>query len=91
MNFAIVSAYCANTFRRLRDEEEGLALTEYLLLLGLMVGGVIAAVGAFGGALSSGWTDWGGWAGATISDPWADNFTDPGTTAPTGTTAGGGT
>lgn len=72
MNFAIYAAYCANTFRRLRDEEDGLALTEYLLLLGLMVGGVIAAVAAFGTALSQGWDDWGDWAGTTIADPMGD-------------------
>ncbi|SDG87308.1 hypothetical protein [Alloyangia pacifica] len=61
MNFAIVSAYCANTFRRLRDEEDGLALTEYLLLLGLLVGGIIAAVGLFGQSLNVGWTGWAEW------------------------------
>ncbi|WP_066112407.1 hypothetical protein [Salipiger sp. CCB-MM3] len=70
MNFAIVSAYCANTFRRLRDEEDGLALTEYLLLLGLLVGGVILAVGFFGSALSDGWTQWADWATVEISNPW---------------------
>lgn len=44
-----------------RKEEDGLALTEYLVLLGLLVGGVIAAVTAFGTNLDTVWTAWSGW------------------------------
>jgi pilus assembly protein Flp/PilA len=40
-------------------EEDGIALTEYLVLLGLLVAGVIAAVGAAGGSLSGAWNEWG--------------------------------
>lgn len=41
-----------------RKEEDGLALTEYLILLGLLVGGVIIAVGVLGTNLSTAWTEW---------------------------------
>lgn len=41
-----------------RKEEDGLALTEYLVLLGLLVGGVITAVLLFGEGLSGAWDDW---------------------------------
>lgn len=68
MNFAIYTAYCANTFRRLRDEEDGLALTEYLLLLGLLVGGIIVAVGLFGTSLNTGWTGWAEWLRDGVAD-----------------------
>ncbi|MQW88257.1 hypothetical protein [Sinorhizobium saheli] len=42
-------------------EEDGVALSEYLVLLGLLVGGVIAAVTTAGGNLATAWTNWGGW------------------------------
>ena len=44
----------------LRDED-GAALTEYIVLLGLLVAGTILAVLAFGTELSNiyqGWADW---------------------------------
>ncbi|MCT7374647.1 hypothetical protein [Chelativorans salis] len=50
-------------------EEDGIALSEYLVLLGLLVGGVIAAVTAVGGNLSSAWTSWGTWFGTELSAP----------------------
>ena len=40
----------------LKSEEDGLALTEYLILLGIIAGGLIALVGVFGTDLSSAWT-----------------------------------
>ena len=40
-------------------EEDGVALSEYLVLLGLLVGGVIAAVTTAGGNLATAWTSWG--------------------------------
>ncbi len=40
-------------------EEEGVALSEYLVLLGLLVGGVILAVTTAGGNLATAWTNWG--------------------------------
>ena len=42
-------------------EEDGAALTEYIVLLGILVGGVIVAVGAFGQGLNSVWTSWATW------------------------------
>jgi pilus assembly protein Flp/PilA len=41
-----------------RKEEDGLALTEYLILLGLLVGGVILSVLTIGGELTTAWGDW---------------------------------
>lgn len=43
------------------SEEEGLALTEYLILLGLLTGGVIVAVLAIGESLNVAWTGWADW------------------------------
>jgi pilus assembly protein Flp/PilA len=43
------------------SEEEGLALTEYLILLGLLTGGVIVAVLSIGGSLNIAWTGWADW------------------------------
>ena len=40
-------------------EEEGIALTEYLILLGLLIGGVIAAVLFAGTNLAAAWNSWG--------------------------------
>ena len=43
--------------------EDGLALTEYLILLGLLAGAVIVAVTAFGGGLGTSWNSWADWLG----------------------------
>ena len=40
-------------------EEDGVALTEYLMLLGLLIAGVIVAVQTAGGNLASAWDSWG--------------------------------
>ncbi len=40
-------------------EEDGVALTEYLILLALLVGGVIIAVTAAGDNLAAAWDTWG--------------------------------
>lgn len=40
-------------------EEDGVALTEYLILLGLLVGGVVTTVIAAGGNLDAAWASWG--------------------------------
>ena len=42
-------------------DEEGLALTEYLILLGLLTGGVIIAVLAIGNSLANAWGGWQDW------------------------------
>lgn len=46
---------------RFADDEEGIALTEYLVLLGLLVAGVIVAVVTFGQELSAVWDTWSAW------------------------------
>ena len=45
-------------FSQFRRNEDGLALTEYLLLLGLITAGIITAVLGFGDSLSVLWTQW---------------------------------
>lgn len=45
---------------KFKHDEDGLALTEYLLLLGLLVGGVIVAVTLFGTNLGNAWNSWAG-------------------------------
>ncbi|MBC2837491.1 hypothetical protein H7F16_18380 [Gemmobacter straminiformis] len=51
----------SNLMARFNREEDGLALTEYLILLGLLVGGVVAAVLLIGGDLNAAWTSWSDW------------------------------
>lgn len=46
---------------RFDREESGLALTEYLLLLGLLTGGVLASVLLIGGNLGTAWDSWSDW------------------------------
>jgi pilus assembly protein Flp/PilA len=50
-------------------DEDGAALTEYLVLLGLLVGGVVAAVIAFGTQLSATWETWDDFVATLIYDP----------------------
>ena len=57
----IISYYTA----RFARDEEGLALTEYLVLLGLLIGGVIVAVTLFGQGLSDAWDSWTAWFGGS--------------------------
>lgn len=47
--------------RAFAREEEGVALSEYLVLLGLLVGGVIVAVTTAGDNLATAWSNWGLW------------------------------
>ena len=54
-------SYVFDVQRRMRDDEDGLALTEYLILLGLLTGVVIGAVLLFGGALGANWQSWATW------------------------------
>ena len=48
----------SNIFVDFLKEEDGLALTEYLILLGLLVGAVIASVLIIGEELSAAWATW---------------------------------
>lgn len=47
--------------RAFAQEEDGVALTEYLILLGLLVGGVTATVAIAGDNLNTAWTSWSTW------------------------------
>lgn len=46
---------------KFRKETSGLALTEYLILLGLLTAVVIGAVVIFGTELGANWQSWGTW------------------------------
>lgn len=48
----------SRTMRSFLNDEDGVALTEYLVLLGLLVGGVIVTVGIAGTSLDGAWTTW---------------------------------
>ncbi|CUH74905.1 Flp pilus assembly protein, pilin Flp [Tritonibacter multivorans] len=50
-----------DVFRRFMKEEDGIALSEYLVVLGLMIGGVIVAVTLFGTNLGIAWDNWADW------------------------------
>ncbi|NKE92451.1 Flp family type IVb pilin [Rhizobium phaseoli] len=58
-----------NSVRAVAREEEGVALTEYLILLALLVGGVITAVGLAGTYLAAVWTAWAGWFTTALAVP----------------------
>ena len=49
-----------------RKEEDGLALTEYLILLGLLTAAVITAVALFGTNLGAAWGGWATWVSTTF-------------------------
>jgi len=55
--------------RAFAREEDGVALTEYLILLALLVGGVITAVTLAGTNLSNVWTAWAGWFTTALAVP----------------------
>lgn len=63
-----VANYFLDVMRRIRDEEEGLALTEYLILLGLLTAAVVTAVILFGGNLGDQWEIWANWI-ETLPEP----------------------
>lgn len=45
-------------FHAFKSEEDGVALTEYLVLLALLIGGVIVTVQIAGSSLDSAWANW---------------------------------
>ncbi len=59
--YKIALNYIFNVKRRLVREEDGLALTEYLILLALLAGAVAGAVIVFGDTLEAGWENWATW------------------------------
>ncbi|MBB2671324.1 hypothetical protein [Rhizobium sp. H4] len=58
-----------NSVRAFAREEDGVALTEYLILLALLVGGVITAVTLAGTNLANVWTAWAGWFTTELAVP----------------------
>lgn len=56
-----IKSYLAGLYARLLSDEEGLALTEYLILLGLLTAAVVLAVLAFGQNLGAAWGAWSTW------------------------------
>ncbi|ARO27409.1 hypothetical protein CO659_05870 [Rhizobium sp. S9] len=58
-----------NSVRAFAREEDGVALTEYLILLALLVGGVITAVTLAGTNLATVWNGWATWFTANLTAP----------------------
>jgi pilus assembly protein Flp/PilA len=74
-----------NPRRRFVEDDDGLALSEYLILLGLLTSGVITAVLGIGGNMQKVWTGWANWYETTLvglAGPGADLGTDTDATAP---------
>jgi pilus assembly protein Flp/PilA len=53
--------FSIKNFHAFCQNEDGLSLTEYLILLGLLIGGVLIAVELTGINLSMAWNSWGTW------------------------------
>jgi len=51
----------ANLVRAFARDEEGVALSEYLMLLALLIGGVLFAVTIAGENLNAAWYSWANW------------------------------
>ena len=73
----------SHLFKEFRKNNSGLALTEYLLLLGLLTGAVVVAVLTFGLNLGNAWGAWQAWLDNDALEPDA-------IVAPTGTGTGTG-
>lgn len=64
-----IQHYVLDLYRRFKSDEEGLALTEYLILLGLLTAAVITAVLIFGGRLGVLWQTWADWLNSLTGAP----------------------
>ena len=62
-------SYVLDMVRRFQSDEDGLALTEYLILLGLLTAAVIGAVLAFGTQLGALWLTWAEWLNSLDGGP----------------------
>ena len=59
----MIEAYVALTekAKELKEREEGLALTEYVVMLGLITAALVTAVTLFGTNLANAWDGWAVW------------------------------
>jgi pilus assembly protein Flp/PilA len=53
--------YIRDLLERFAKQEEGIALTEYLMLLGLLSGGIISVVLVFSSTAAGKWESWSSW------------------------------
>jgi pilus assembly protein Flp/PilA len=51
----------AKMIRAFAHEEDGVALSEYLMLLALLIGGVLLFITTAGTNLGEAWNSWAGW------------------------------
>lgn len=56
-------------FQSFARDERGLALTEYLMLLGLLTGGVLTVVIIIGASVEGAWESWAQWFGSADWNP----------------------
>ena len=54
-------------FKEFLSDEDGMALTEYLILLGLLLGAVIGAILIYGSIVSGNWEAWANWVDGSLS------------------------
>jgi pilus assembly protein Flp/PilA len=59
--------YLRDLLEQFAKQEDGLALSEYLVLLGLIMGGVVSAVFVLGSNLGILWGGWALWITSAIS------------------------
>lgn len=52
-----------------RKEEDGLALTEYLILLGLLTAAVVIAITTLGGNIATSFGEWATWIAGNTGAP----------------------
>ena len=67
--FQIYSAHLRPLLRLFLRAEAGVGLTEYLVLLGILVGAVIGAVQFLGDSLAAVWTIWTVWIATALDAP----------------------
>ena len=56
-----IDMYLRDPLERFAKQEDGIALTEYLTLLGLLLGGVFTAVAGFNDSLTGVWDTFTAW------------------------------
>ena len=69
MQLLALQSFATAFVNRFRSEEEGLALTEYLILLALLTAAVVTAVILYGTNLGTAWGGWADWVGGLDNAP----------------------